>query len=114
MRQAGVLAACGIISLEKMTKRLCEDHANARYLAETLAATPDIILDPKAVHINLVFFTITKPNFNHNAFPQYLLEKGIKINAAENGEYRFVTHNNITRQDIDTVIDALTTLCFSY
>ena len=58
MRQAGVLAAAGLIALEKMPLRLHEDHANARMLAETLAQCPDVDIDLEAVQTNIVVFTL--------------------------------------------------------
>jgi len=105
MRQAGILAACGLISLEAMTKRLHIDHDNAQYMAQQLSQMPHISLDTSKVHINMVFFSITKPDFDHAAFTAHLLERGIKSNPGEGGEYRFVTHNDITREDIDYVLE---------
>jgi len=107
MRQIGILAACGIISLEKMTKRLHIDHENALYMAKELTQIPFITLDTDTVHINMVFFKITAPDFNHDAFTHYLLENGIKTNAADHGVYRFVTHNDISRENIDFVLGAV-------
>jgi len=107
MRQIGVLAASGIISLTKMTKRLNIDHDNAKYMATALAQIPAITLDVDSVHINILFFKITNPEFDHDAFAKYLLEKGIKINAADNGVYRVVTHNDISREDIDFTIKTI-------
>jgi len=111
MRQIGILGACGIISLEKMTKRLHIDHENARYMAKALAEIPFIAVDMEAVHINIIFFKVANPEFNHDAFARYLLEKGIKINGAEAGIYRFVTHNDINREDINFVLDAIRGWC---
>jgi len=104
MRQVGILAAAGLVSLEEMTKRLHEDHENARYLAMRLSSLPYIEIDLQKVHINMVFFKIEKPNFDHIAFASKLLSKGIKINPGDNGCYRFVVHNDISRDDIDFVI----------
>jgi threonine aldolase len=104
MRQAGVLAACGLISLEKMIKRLHKDHENARYLAGRLAELPCISLDINAVHINIVFFRVAQPDFDHRGFTGYLQKEGIKINPADGDVYRFVTHNDISRGDIDYVL----------
>lgn len=56
MRQAGVLAAAGIVALETMVDRLAEDHANARRLAEGLAMLPGVLLDPEQIHTNIVIF----------------------------------------------------------
>jgi len=105
MRQVGILAASGIISLERMTKRLYIDHENAMYMAKALAEIPLVTLDLDAVHINIIFFKIPGAGFDHDAFASYLLKKGIKTNAAENGVYRFVTHNDITRSNIDYVLE---------
>ncbi|MCL1787701.1 MAG: beta-eliminating lyase-related protein, partial [Defluviitaleaceae bacterium] len=107
MRQIGVLAACGIISLQEMTQRLHTDHENARYLAEKLAAVPRISVDVDTVQINMVFFKVTAPGFDEDAFMAYLQDRGIKINGTEQGLYRFVTHHDISRGDIDVVIDAI-------
>ena len=108
MRQAGFLAAAGIISLEKMTKRLHIDHDNAKYLGEALSKLSFIKVDLEKIHINIVFFFIEKEGFDHDNFADNMLKKGIKINGREDdGSYRFVTHNDITREDIDTVIGIL-------
>ena len=104
MRQIGILAAAGLIALEKMAGRVGEDHENAKYLGSLLAEVPGIVIDLDKIHINLVFFKINKPSFDNEAFVDHMLAKGIKINGAEsivNGmEYRFVTHNGVSRDDI--------------
>jgi len=108
MRQVGVLAACGIVALEEMTQRLHVDHENAVYMAKALAEIPYMAVYLLAVHINILFVKVANPGFNHDAFAAYLLEKGIKINTADaNGVYRFVTHNDITRENIDYVLDVI-------
>lgn len=106
MRQAGVLAACGIISLEKMVDRLEEDHQNAKYLANKLNEIEGFFVDMDKVQINMVFCQIKIKDFNSHEFVQALLEKGIKIN--DDGEIiRFVTNNDVNREDIDYVIDCI-------
>ncbi len=113
MRQTGVLAAAGIIAVDKMSKRLHEDHENAKYLADRLLELGSIELDKTKVHINMVFFKINKPGFDIYSLDGLLLKKGIKINGAgsnygdEKGLFRFVTHNGITLSHIDTVISEL-------
>jgi len=112
MRQAGILAAAGLIALNDMTKRLHIDHENAQYLGRELAKIPNITIDQSRIHINLVFFAINKSNFNHDQFVTDMLAKGIKINGIEAGEYRFVPHNDVTREDLDyalTVVKELLT-----
>src|SRR5690606_34228517 len=76
MRQAGVLAACGIVSLEKMVNRLKEDHDNAMYLATKLNEIQGFSVDMDRVHINMVFCKVERENFDFNKFADKLLEKG--------------------------------------
>ncbi|MFA7572201.1 MAG: low-specificity L-threonine aldolase [Lutispora sp.] len=107
MRQAGILAAAGIIALEKMTKRLEEDHENARYLGKRLLEIPGVELDLEKIHINMVFFKLNRPSFNPDVLVSKFFEKGIKINGEEGGLFRFVTNNDVSKKDIDFVIDSM-------
>lgn len=107
MRQAGFLAAAGIIALEKMTKRLGEDHENAKYLGKRLLEIPGIELDLEKIQINMVFFELNRPGFDSRSLVSKLFEKGIKINGEDAGLFRFVTNNDVTKKDIDFVIDTM-------
>ncbi len=107
MRQAGVLAAAGIVALEDMSKRLPEDHDNALYMAERLKEMPEISFDPESVQINMVYFDIVKEGFDASDFEEYLLENGVKINNDWPLEFRFVAHNDISIEDIDKVIELM-------
>jgi len=107
MRQIGILAASGLLSLTKMTKRLHIDHDNAQYMASALAKIPFLSVNIDAVHINMVFFKASVQEFDHKGFTQYLLDKGIKTNPQDQGVYRFVTHNDVSREDIDFVVEAV-------
>jgi len=114
LRQAGFLAACGLISLNEMTERLTEDHKNAHYLAQCLLDTDEVECDIEKVQINMVFFRFLNPDFDHMGFKNFLFENGIKINGAceeleqnkkcRNDTYRFVTSNDVSQADIDKVI----------
>src|SRR5690606_5268008 len=106
MRQAGVLAACGIISLEKMVDRLEEDHKNAKYLARKLNEIEGLSIDMDKDQINMVFRKVDKEDFNSHEFTKTLLEKGIKINDDGN-IIRFVTNKDVNKKDIDYVIDCI-------
>lgn len=103
MRQAGILAAAGLLALGKMTRRLAEDHANARYLASRLAEIPGFIVDTAALDINMVFFR-TPSSIDGQALCTFLSENGVLINPPELGAIRFVTHYWITREHIDKVV----------
>ena len=108
MRQAGILAAAGLIALKDMTRRLGEDHENARYLASRLGSLPGFSLDPGSVEINMVFFRL--PAW---VDPEKLVDKlkaeGIRISLPENGVCRFVTHYWIRKEHIDTLLSAIET-----
>jgi len=107
MRQAGFLAAAGIIALRDMTVRLMEDHDNARYLANRLAKIPGLTVDVDAVQINMVFFRLNRPDAFLAALPERMMDKSIRINGVEGGFGRFVTHHGISREDVGMVVEAL-------
>jgi threonine aldolase len=106
LRQAGVLAAPGLIALEDMTLRLHEDHANARYLAERLAALPGVRVDLDAVQINLVWFELPS-SLDVPALMQRLEAAGVKANPPEDGRMRLVTHWQVDRAALDRILAAL-------
>lgn len=106
-RQAGMMAAAGIIALKKMTKRLKEDHENARYLGAKLKELDFVTIDTSAIEINMVFYNINKSWDEVEALPEKLLEKGIKIGGYESGSMRLVTNNDISKEDIDYFIEEI-------
>lgn len=101
MRQGGILAAAAILSLKEMANRLQIDHDNAKYMAKKLSGLPGVEVDLDSVQINMVFFKLNRPTALIDSIPDRMLEKGIKINAMELGEFRFVTSNDVSREDID-------------
>jgi threonine aldolase len=106
MRQAGILAAAGLIALETMTKRLDEDHANARRLADGLAKIPCIEFNPAEVHTNIVYFRFSdKAPKNAIELAEALLAHHIKALWMGPRYMRLVTHHGITADDIDRVLD---------
>ncbi len=107
MRQAGVLAACGIIALEVMTQRLQEDHDNARLLGELLAKIPGITVNMDKIQINMVFFKTTHLAFSSEDFIAFLLDKGIKALGSAGTEYRMVTNHGVSQQDVHTIANAV-------
>jgi threonine aldolase len=107
LRQAGFLAAAGLIALKDMTLRLQEDHENALFMAEELIKIPGIKLNKEDIHINMVFFNTNQLAINTDELVEHFLLKGIKINPAENGEMRFVTNYWVTKEDILCVIKTL-------
>ena len=107
MRQTGILAAAGIIALEKMTLRLQEDHDNAKYLAQKLNEIEYITCDPEAVEINMVFCTIDQPEEKKAAMQAKLQEMGYITGGYDGGPTRFVTNNGTSRADVDGLAEAI-------
>ncbi len=107
MRQAGILAAAGIIALEKMTLRLNDDHENAKYFAEELSKLNGVIVKKDRLDIDMIFFEMGDDIIQEKILIEKLFEKNIKISGKEDGEYRFVTHWEITKEDIDFVINSI-------
>lgn len=107
MRQAGILAAAGLIALEKMSKRLHIDHENAKYMAKCLGSIPGIKLNHEDVQINMVFFDMKETGISPDKLVKELFEKGIKINGIEGGLMRFVTNNDVAKEDIDYTIQCM-------
>ena len=106
LRQAGFLAAAGIVALDIMTKRLYEDHENAKLLANELSKIDEIDVDFDNLKINMVFFKFNK-DVNTKALVDYFLENGIKINDAENNKMRFVTHYYVKKEDINKIVSTM-------
>ena len=103
MRQAGVLAAAGLIALEESPKRLHEDHANARLLAEGLAALPGVKIDPEKVVTNIVIFDVAETGMAADAICVQLRERGV-LGSGFGSAIRMVTHYDVSRADIETAL----------
>jgi threonine aldolase len=96
MRQAGILAAAGLIALEDGPKRLHEDHANARLLAEALAGVPQVEIDLDAARTNIVIFKLRDMR-GADSFLARLKQRGILGSNAGPHGIRFVTHRDVDR-----------------
>ena len=105
MRQAGFVAACGIIALEKMVDRLRDDHDNAKYMAQRLNKIKGVNVLMDNVDVNMVFFKLDKPKEFIHALPGKMLEHGIKMAGEEGGLLRFITNNDVSRSDVIRVCD---------
>ena len=104
MRQAGIIAAPGIVALETMIDRLADDHANARLLAEALVELPDIDLDLSTVQTNIIRFKVKS---GAAAFVDKLAAKNILVHRVSETAIRMVTHRHISRDDVLYTIDVV-------
>lgn len=103
MRQAGVLAAAGIVALTDMVDRLAEDHEHARLLAQGLADVPGVTIDPARVQTNIVIFEVADPL----GFLDRLQAGGVLGIYFGGQRVRLVTHYGITRADVDAALAAV-------
>lgn len=106
MRQAGVLAAAGLVALEESPKGLHEDHANAKRLAEGLAELPSVKIDPETVVTNIVIFDVSDTGQAADAICAQLRERGVLMSGFGTS-IRAVTHYDVSREDIETALQAL-------
>ncbi|MDX2499154.1 MAG: low-specificity L-threonine aldolase [Deltaproteobacteria bacterium] len=104
MRQAGVLAAAGIVALNEMVDRLADDHANARKLAEGLAQMPGVLVDPEQIRTNIVYFEVDRQDMTVEEVVKRLDESGARMLPVGPGRIRAVTHYHISSEDIDYVL----------
>lgn len=105
MRQVGYIAAAGIISMEKMARRLNVDHSNARYLANRLEDSGYFKVEKDRLDINMVFCRAIHRIKDYKKLIDHMFKKGIKINPLHGDEFRFVTHYWIGRKEIDYFVD---------
>ncbi len=105
MRQAGVLAAAGLVALEDMTGRLHEDHANARFLAERLAQMEGVEIDPGGVQTNIVIFRPLRQSAAEVLAA--LKSRGVLTGTAGPDQVRLVTHHDVDRAACDAAAQVL-------
>jgi threonine aldolase len=110
MRQAGVLAAAGIVALETMVDRLAEDHTNARRLAAGLARISGITVVNRSPPTNIVMFDLA-PEIAVNEFVTRLAAKGVKVGSRGGNLFRAVTHRMVSATDISEAVTHIETVC---
>ncbi len=107
MRQAGVLAAAGIIALETIANRLDEDHTRARHLAEGLSEIPGIALDPGTPYTNMIFCSLREDvPLDADQVAAFLAERNVRVGIVGSRRFRIVTHYWIGDAEVDQAIAA--------
>ncbi len=107
MRQAGHMAAAGLLALKEQVESLSEDHANAKMLADGIAATPGLSIDPQLVKTNILFFKLDHAQLTGEKFVQQLKQEDILILEIEPGIFRAVTHRQVSADMITRTLEAL-------
>ncbi len=107
MRQAGILAAAGIVALNEMVDRLADDHANAHSLAKGLAQIPGISIDPDKIRTNILFFEVSRKDLTPEQFVQSIGAEGVRMLPVGARRIRAVTHYHISAEDIDRALSVI-------
>jgi threonine aldolase len=105
MRQAGVLAAAGLVALEEGPKRLQEDHDNAQLLAQKLSRVPGIDLNPVKVQTNIVIFSVKPSGLTSAEFLAQLSSRGVLGVPVDGTRVRMVTHLDVSRREVEDAAD---------
>ena len=107
MRQAGVLAAAGLIALEESPKRLHVDHANAQFLAQGLSQIPGIKIDPAKVVTNILFFDVAATGLTAHEISKRLAVQNVLANATNPQLIRMVTHLDVDRSGCERALKVI-------
>lgn len=107
MRQVGVLAAAGLVALEKMTERLEEDHANAQFLATGLTEIHGVKIDLEKVQTNILVFDIAGTGQTTAELAAKLKQRGVLASGINAREMRMVAHKDVSRADCETALGAI-------
>ena len=107
MRQAGILAAAGLLSLNLAESQLLEDHKNAKLLAEGIAQINGLTIDEKKVQTNIIYFGLNSPKLTGSQLVSKMDNRGIKFFEINSNRFRLVTHYGITRDDIEKTLEVL-------
>jgi len=104
MRQAGIIAAAGVVALTSMTDRLAEDHSNARALAQGLGLIAGLNVRPIHRRTNMVVLEVDGGPAYARKFHSGMKERGVLFSGRDATSFRAVTHYGISRSDIDRVV----------
>jgi len=104
MRQAGVLAAAGLVALEKMTDRIIDDHKNARTLAEGISNIEGISINLERVKTNIIYFSLDHPKVDGALLLEKMAGKNIHFFELGPSWFRLVTHAGVSKDDVDDVV----------
>ncbi len=110
MRQAGILAAAGLIALEQGPQKLAEDHANAKFLAEGLVRIPGIKIDATKVQTNILICDISGTGMSSGELSQKLAARNVLANGVGPQLIRFVTHLDVSREQCAEALEALSSI----
>jgi threonine aldolase len=104
MRQAGILAAAGVVAIDIMSEKIIEDHQNAKALADGIAKIDGIIIETEKIKTNIIYFKLDHPKIDSESLLDIMSKKNIRFFELGPNWFRLVTHSGISRENIDYVI----------
>ena len=104
MRQAGILAAAGVVAIDIMSAKIIEDHRNAKALAVGIAKIDGIIIETEKIKTNIIYFKLNHPKINSESLLDIMSKKNIRFFELGPNWFRLVTHSGISKENIDYVI----------
>jgi threonine aldolase len=113
MRQAGILAAAGLLALEQGPQKLANDHANAKFLAEGLSQLPGFNIDPAKVQTNILICDISGTGMTSAELSRRLAEHAVLANGVGQHVMRFVTHLDVSREQCARALEVVANVCSS-
>jgi threonine aldolase len=111
MRQAGILAAAGLIALEQGPQKLKQDHANARFLAQGLAQIPGVRINPDRVQTNILICDISATGMDSDELSLKLAKRNVLANGVSPKLIRFVTHLDVSREQCARALEVIAAVC---
>jgi threonine aldolase len=110
MRQAGIIAAAGLVSLDQMIPQLKIDHDNAKALAKGLATLGGLTVDIEKVHTNILYFSLDESIMKGSELVNLMAENNVKFFEVSPNRFRLVTHSNISSEDVNTTLQLFDTI----
>jgi len=107
MRQAGIIAAAGIVSMDMAEAQLAKDHENALMLAKGISTINGLTIDVKKIKTNIIYFGLNSSKISGSQLVSAMENQGIKFFETSPNTFRLVTHHGITNRDIEKTIDSL-------
>ena len=104
MRQAGILAAAGVVAIDIMSAKIIEDHRNAKALAFGIAKIDGINIETEKIKTNIIYFKLDHPKINSESLLDIMSKKNIRFFELGPNWFRLVTHSGISKENIDYVI----------
>jgi len=110
MRQAGIIAAAGLVSLDKMIPQLINDHENAKRLADGISTISGLSVNTEKVHTNILYFSVDESKMKGSELVEKMGQHKVKFFEVSPNRFRLVTHSNISSEDVNTTLELFDTI----